>query len=483
MTQDLPWLSATELATQIRNGHRSPIDVVDAFLERIDRRNPETNAYVTVCADRAREQARAAQSAIDAGDDLGPLHGVPVAIKDLNRVAGVRTTFGSAVFADHVPQQSDTAVERIEDAGGIVLGKTNTPEFGRKTVTDNPLFGATRNPWDTALTTGGSSGGNAAALADGLAPLALGGDAAGSLRIPASACGVVGFMPDFGRVPIGPVRDDAYLNLQPYTYNGPMARTVEDAALLQSVLAGPHAADPFSLPGPTPDYRAALDASTAHLEVAYTPDFGICAVDDDVRRIVEAALDTFVAAGATVTELDTVFAASWEELHDALDILLQTRYVGMYDEFREEFGVDLFDVDVDVTPEVLDRIERGLDLSVRDYQHAQRVRTSAFDALQTILGDYDVLVAPTLGIPPFDVDVYPVRVDGEQVDPLHGWTLTWPINLTGHPTLAVPAGFTHADLPVGLQLIGARHDDANVIAAGHAYESANPWRDRYPPAE
>lgn len=481
MPTDIPWLDATTLAERIREGALSPVTVVDAYLDRIDQLNPDTNAYVTICPDRAREHARAAEAAVEAGDVLGPLHGVPVAIKDLNRVAGVRTTFGSAAFADHVPDRSDTVVERLEDAGAIVLGKTNTPEFGRKTVTDNPLFGVTRNPWDLSRTTGGSSGGNAAALADGLAPIALGGDAAGSLRIPASACSVVGFMPDFGRVPIGPVREDAYFNIQPYTYNGPMGRSVEDIALMQSVLAGPDPSDPFSLPAPVPDYEAAVADPPTDLDVAYTPDFGICEVDDTVSEIVEDALDAFAAQGATVTKLDTVFESSWETVHDALNVLLQARYVSMYDAFRETLDIDLFDVDVEVTPEVLSRIEKGFDLSVRDYQHAQRVRTAAYDAVQSVFADHDLLVAPTLSIPPFDTDVYPVRVDGERVDELHGWLMTWPINLTGNPTLAVPAGFTEEELPVGVQLIGARHADAEVLAAGRRYEQAVPWQNEYPP--
>jgi Asp-tRNA(Asn)/Glu-tRNA(Gln) amidotransferase A subunit family amidase len=481
MTDEIPWLSAVEIAARVRDGDLSPVDVVETFLSRIERRNPDTNAYVTVCADRAREAARDAERAVEAGEELGPLHGVPVAIKDLNRVEGVRTTFGSHAFADHVPDESDTAVERLEDAGAIVLGKTNTPEFGRKTVTDNPLFGATANPWDVDRTTGGSSGGNAAALADGLAPIALGGDAAGSLRIPASACGVVGFMPDFGRVPFGPVRDDAFLTHQPYSYNGPMARTVEDAALMLSVIAGPDDADPYSLPGPVPAYADADATPTSDLRVAYTPDFGVCTVTDEVRDVVEDALGAFEDRGAAVERLDSVFDQSWETLHDALNVLLQTRYVGLADGFEENHGIDLFDLDDPVTPEVLSRIERGRDLSVADYQRAQRVRTRASDAVGAVFDSYDLLVAPTLSIPPFDKDVYPARVAGEAVDPLHGWILTWPINLTGNPTLAVPAGFSDGGLPVGLQLVGPRHDDAAVLAAGRAYEAANPWAGEYPP--
>jgi len=258
---DLCYASATALAADIRRGERSPVAVVDAFLDRIERVNPEINAYVTVCSESAREAAREAERAVERGDDIGPLHGVPVAIKDLNRVAGVRTTFGSPAFADHVPEHDDVVVSRLREAGAIILGKTNTPEFGRKTKTDNPVFGASGNPWDPSRTTGGSSGGSAAAVAAGLAPIALGSDAAGSIRIPSSACGVFGFLPDFGRVPAGPVRSDAFQDLLPYTFLGPIARTVSDAALMIEAISGPDTADPNGLPTPTGSYRDAVESA------------------------------------------------------------------------------------------------------------------------------------------------------------------------------------------------------------------------------
>jgi len=469
---------ATELASAVRAGERSPVAVVEAFLDRIDAHNDETNAYVTVCADRARERARAVADAVERGEDPGRLAGVPVGVKDLLDVAGVRTTLGSEAV-DRVPETSATAVRRLEAAGAVVLGKTNTPEFGRKTDTVNPRFGATTTPFGGAerLTAGGSSGGSAAALADGLAALALGTDAAGSLRVPASACGVVGVVPDFGRVPQGPERADAFRPRLPYSYVGPMTRTVGDAALSLSVLAGPHRRDPDSRTETVPGYTERVASSTLEgLRVAASPDLGLQPVAEPVRETFEAAVSTLDDAGATVREATPAFGDR-EPIHDALVTLLRARYLGLYDDFRAE-GIDLLDPDAGATPEVVSRVEAAVDLSARAVTDAERTRTGAFDAVQDCLADHDLLVTPTTTVPPWPTDGVP-EIDGEAVDPNHGWILTWPFNLTGHPAVSVPAGFVDG-LPVGLQIVGSRGGDADVLAAAAAFERASPWADRYP---
>ena len=480
----LCYTPATTLAAQIRRGERSPVTVVDAFLDRIERVNPEINAYVTVCTESAREAAREAERAVERGDDLGPLHGVPVAIKDLNRVAGVRTTFGSPAFADHVPEHDDVAVSRLRAAGAIILGKTNTPEFGRKTKTDNPVFGASGNPWDPSRTTGGSSGGSAAAVAAGLAPVALGTDAAGSIRIPSSACGVFGLMPDFGRVPAGPVRSDAFQELLPYTFLGPIARTVSDAALMLEAIAGPDTADPNGLPAPTGSYREAVDAGLGlgDLRVGYSPNFGDFVVSDVVSATVESALDELSAAGATVEELDVNFEGSWEDRHDAIECLLQSRYVGLYENLKLDSDVDLLTTDEPITPEVRSRIRAGLELETTALATARRRRTAVYDAIVEALEGVDVLVTPTLGRTAFGLDVEQPTVDGEPVHRMHGWTLTWPLNLSGHPAASIPVGFDDAGLPIGMQVVGDRLGDREVLAASAAIEDAIPWADAYPPA-
>ena len=293
---DLSSVSATELATRIRRGDHSPVDVVEYFLDRIERHDEQINAFVTVCDEQARTAAKEAERALETGERIGPLHGVPVAIKDLTNVAGVRTTFGSKLFADFVPEEDAVVVERLKAAGAIVIGKTNTPEFGRKPMTTNLLHGTTSNPWDPTKTVGGSSGGSAAALAAGLVPLATGSDAAGSLRIPASACGVASLMADFGRVPIAS-RPDGFVDIRPYTFVGPMARSVEDAALMLDVMAGPDGGDPFGLPAKADSYIEATRRGIDGLDVAYSPDLGICEVDPTVEAGVEEAVDDLRRTG------------------------------------------------------------------------------------------------------------------------------------------------------------------------------------------
>lgn len=480
---DLCYASATTLAAAIRRGDRSPVTVVSAFLDRIERVNPQINAYVTVCADSARQAAQEAERAVKAGDDLGPLHGVPVAIKDLNNVAGVRTTFGSASFADHVPEQNDVAVTRLQEAGAIVLGKTNTPEFGRKTKTDNPLFGASGNPWDPSRTTGGSSGGSAAAVAAGLAPIALGTDAAGSIRVPSSACGVFGFLPDFGRVPAGPVRSDAFQELLPYTFVGPIARTVSDAALMMEALAGPDTADPHTLPEPNGSYREAAGAAPdiSDLRIGYSPDFGDFVVSEAVSETVESALDDISATGATVERVDIPFDGSLEDRHDAIEWTLQSRYVGLHENLKRDSDVNLLTTDDPVTPEIRSRIQAGLELDTTTLAAARRRRTAVYDAIATTLSEVDILVTPTLGRTAFDLDIDNPTVDGEPVHRMHGWTLTWPLNLSGHPAASLPVGFDDSGLPVGMQVIGERLNDREVLSVSAALEGEIPWESSYPP--
>lgn len=480
---DLAFLPASQLADRIRAGTLSPVAVVDAFLDRIERLDDDINAYTTVRTEAARKEAREAAIAIENGRPLSPLHGVPVAIKDLTRVRGTRTTFGSPVYADHVPESDDTVVRRLREAGAVILGKTNTPEFGRKTVTDNPVFGRTNNPWNLDRTVGGSSGGSAAAVAAGLAPLALGSDAAGSIRIPSSACGVFGLLPDIGRVPAGPDRSDVFQNLLPYTFLGPITRTVEDAALMLDVIAGPDDADPHSLPEPNESYRTALGGDESDLKVGYLPEFGAFTVSNEVRSVVDAATEELAAAGAEVDRLDLNAELSWTEKHDALNWILQSRYVGLYTDLKRSESVDLLETDLPITPEVRSRVRKGLALSTTDLAEARRRRTAVYDEIRTVLDGYDVLVTPTLARTPFDHEVDDVTVGGESVHDMHGWTLTWPLNLSGHPAGSVPVGFASDGLPVGLQVIAPRREDRTVVRACNAIEDALPWRESYPPSD
>jgi len=470
-------LPAAELAGRIRAGALSPVGVADHFLDRIRERNDRTNAFVTVPEERVRAAAREAERAVAEGGELGPLHGVPVAVKDLEDVAGVRTTYGSALFEEHVPEEDGLLASRLKAAGAVVLGKTNTPEFGHKGTTDNPLFGPTGTPFSPGRTAGGSSGGSAAAVADGLAPIGQGSDGGGSIRIPASCCHLVGVKPSFGRVPSGS-RPDAFGHT-PFGQAGPLARSVGDAALLLSVLAGPSPRDPFSHPDDGTDYRGAVERSVAELRVAHSPDLGLFPVREEVRAAVGDAADALAGEVAGVERATPEFGHDRETLLDAWRTGYRVGMATTAERLTEE-GRDPFDADAAVTPQVLEGMAAGADRSAVEYKRADELRTEVLDAVEALFETYDLLVTPTVALPPFDVDVLgPDAVDGEPVDPLYGWFLTWPFNMTDHPAASVPAGLVDG-LPVGIQIVGPRLADERVLAAAAAVERASPWDDAYP---
>jgi amidase/aspartyl-tRNA(Asn)/glutamyl-tRNA(Gln) amidotransferase subunit A len=485
MARDLAFRTATELARDVRRGALSPVEVVGTFLERIDERNGTTNAFVHLVEAEARAAAREAERAVERGDDLGPLHGVPVAIKDLEDVAGVPTTNGSKPLADNVPETDGLVVRRLREAGAIVLGKTNTPEFGHKGVTDNLLFGPTSTPFDPSRNAGGSSGGSAAAVADGLVPVAQGSDGGGSVRIPSAWCGVVGFKGTFRRSAY-PAEPDAFTH-SPFVHVGPHARTLEDAALLFEVMQGPHPRDPLCLPDAGTDYREATRRSVDGLSVAYSPDLGVFPVDERVRTVVDDAVDAFADAGMDVERVDVDFGRSREELCGWWLRSVEVKYAATADVVEAEHGIDYTGADRgDVTPEFADAIERGGGYGAKEYRAGDRVRTDVFLEFQRVFDEYDLLVAPTLAVPPVENaadgnTLGPTEVEGEAVNPLIGWCLTYPFNMSGHPVVNVPAGLDDGGLPVGMQIAGPRFADGTVLAAGAAVERVRPWNGFYPP--
>ena len=487
MSEELCFMPATEIAAKIRRRDLSPVEVVEAFLERIEDRNGQINAYVTILDEEAREKAREAERAVVSGRSLGPLHGVPVAIKDLfDFKAGIRNTFGSKPLADFVPEVSTTYVERLETAGAIVLGKTNTPEFGHKGATDNLLFGPTSTPFAPGKNAGGSSGGSAAVVADGLAAIAQGTDAGGSIRIPASFCGVYGLKASFGRVAAA-ARPDAFVNHTPFGHSGPLSRTVEDAALMVGVMAGPHPRDPFSLPNDGTDYLAATRQPIEGFKVAYSPDFGIFPVDQRIEKIVGEAVRTFESAGARVEEASVEIKHSQRELSELWLRQFGVRAVEFVVNLKDRGVVDLLGEHRDeLTPQLVELVESAQGMSAVEYKLDDITRTEVFDAVQDVFDEYDLLVTPTLAVPPFDNagdgnTVGPSEVNGEEVNPLLGWCLTYLINFTGHPAASIPAGFTEDGLPIGMQVVGRRFADEAVLAASAAFERIKPWHDSYPP--
>lgn len=470
--------TAVELVTAIRRGTRSPVAVVEDCLDRIAERDGTVNAFVTVLEDEALDRARAAEQAVESGRSLGPLHGVPVAIKDAYAYkAGVPNTFGSRAMTDFVPESSAPLVERLEAAGAIIVGKTNTPEFASKGVTDNGLVGRTKNPFDPERHPNGSSGGSAAAVASGMVPLAQGSDHAGSIRGPASACNLVGVFPSPGRVPQG-FRPDAFKYDLPYVSSGPLARTVTDAALFLNVVAGPDPSEPYSLPD-TVDFTDAVSDSIAEASIAYSPEFAGFHVSEAVRDVVGSAAESFEQVGARVSRVDPA-VDDWDAPHRALTAGLEVLFASFAEDMLAEHDIDLLARREQIDPHVVDRIEAGYEYDAVSYKQSNVARTAVFDALQSVFETHDFLLTPTVAVPPIRADAGPPdTVDGHRLKRAHDLVLTWPVNLTGHPAASVPAGLVDG-LPVGMQIIGPRFDDRAVLAAAATVEDVRPWDGHYP---
>ncbi|HXG16300.1 MAG TPA: amidase [Calidithermus sp.] len=467
MTADeLIWLPAVELAALIRSKAASPVEVTEAVLARIEALNPRLNAFCLVAADAARRAAREAEIAVMKQEPLGPLHGVPVSLKDVIFTRGLRTTGGSRLFAEAVPEEDDVAVARLRAAGAVILGKTTTSEFGHKAVTESPLFGVTRNPWDPALTPGGSSGGAAVAVATGQGPIGLGTDGGGSCRIPAAFCAVYGFKPSWGRIP-HTVGFPAWEHL---SCTGTLTRTVRDAALALDVLAGPDDRDRFSLPREAGSYLAACEEAVRGLHVAWAPDLGYATVDPRVHALCESAAAEFESLGCHVE----VVNPGWDSPEEIFGTLIAAQFWAHWSEALAEREAQL-------DPTLAKFVRRGAGISARDYVLAHDRARRFWSEVQGFLARFDLLLTPTTAVPPFPADQAPPReIRGQRVSVLGWMPFTYPFNLTGQPAASVPAGFTDEGLPVGLQIVGRRWADRTVLAASAAYEAARPWAARRP---
>jgi aspartyl-tRNA(Asn)/glutamyl-tRNA(Gln) amidotransferase subunit A len=464
--EELCWTPASELATLIRRKRVSPVEVVGAVLDRIERVNPRLNAFVTVTADQARKDARAAERAVmRKGASLGPLHGIPFSVKDLVITRGVRTTFGTPLYRDHVPTEDAPLVERMKAAGGIMLGKTNTPTFGWIGATHNLLFGATRNPWQPDRTPGGSSGGASAACAAGLGPLHIGTDGGGSIRIPAAFAGVFGFKASYGRIPVHPVSAAWSLS-----HIGPLTRTVADAALMLQVGAGPDERDQYSLPADGTDWVKAMGGGIKGLRVAYADDLGFVeALDPEVRQVCATAARVFRELGCRV---DTV-TPRWPSPHECWEQIFCGGIAA-----RMASALDRRD---EIEPGLRAIIEGFLAAPSTRYVQAWLDRLAWWQHPRAFFEKYDLLVTPTTACPPFPIGLdHPGEIAGRVVSP-YGWTpFTWPFNVTGQPAASVPCGFTRGGLPLGLQIVGRRYADVTVLRASAAFERARPWAARRP---
>ena len=467
-TTDLCYTPATELAALIRAKKLSPVELTRAVLERIDRLNPTLNAVCTLTADAALAAAREAEDAVTRGRPLGPLHGVPFTIKDLALTKGVRTMSGSFIFADRVPDVDAPFVRRLREAGGVMVGKTTTPEFGWKAIGDSPLTGITRNPWNTGMTTGGSSAGAAAAVAAGLGPIHQGSDGAGSIRIPSAFCGIYGLKPSYGRVPTWPVSNSDYTS-----HVGPMTRTVADAALMLAVMAGPDASDRTALDAAPDDYVGKLNHGIKGLRVAFSPDLGGLRVDPEVASAVREAARAFEALGCVVEEVTPGFA----DTHDLIRCMWSAHEAGNYAQYLSQWR-DRMD------PGLVACIEDGLRYSVTDYIQVRGRKLAFWDSVRPLFEKWALLLTPTTSVPALPVG----RINPEGW-PQHAWDwLSWasfsyPFNFTGQPAATVPAGFTRAGLPIGLQIVGRLFADLTVLQASAAFEAARPWARRRPPLD
>jgi amidase len=470
-SRDLCFLPAAALARLYRARKVSPLEVMQAVLSRIDAVNPAVNAYVTVVRDSALAEARRASRLLSRKSlALPPLHGVPVSIKDLFATKGIRSTWGSLIYKDYVPDADDLVVQRLKAAGAIVVGKTNTPEFGAGGNTSNAVFGATRNPWNPALTPGGSSGGAAVAVATGMGPVALGSDLGGSLRVPAAFCGVVGFRTTPGLIPSHP----RTLVWDTLGVIGPIARTVADTALALAVMAGPEDGDPLSYEVDTSQFTRAVNRpSIRGWRVAWTPDLdGLIPVDDEVRRVTQDALPVFRSLGANVEAACPAFSEVPDIIRGTRALTMVALHADRLPKWRESMQREL----------VLDT-EHGLSLTTRDIARSEVLRSVLWQRVQTFMASRDLLVLPTVAALPFPVEqAYLTEINGRPLDQYFQWfSLTYGITLTGLPAISVPCGFTRYGLPVGLQIVGRRRQEVAVLQAAAAFEAAAPWSGRIPP--
>jgi amidase len=465
---DLTFHTARDLAAAIRAREVSAVEVVSAHLAAIDRVDPAVNAMVTRIDEAALEAAREADAALARGDEIGPLHGLPVAHKDFTQTAGVRTTLGSPLFADWVPEADALPVERLKRAGAISVGKTNTPEFAAGSQTYNAIFGATLNPYDTSRTCGGSSGGAAVALACGMVPIADGTDMGGSLRNPASYCNVVGLRPSPGRVPAWP----SPIPWHPFIVSGPMARTAGDVALMLSAMAGPDDRSPVALTEPGETFAGPLERDFTGVRVAWSRDLGGLPVEPAVTAVLDAHRDVFTTLGCEVVDGEPDFA-------DA-DMVFKTWRAWIFelllgehlDRNRDKLGED-----------VIWNIEQGRGLSGADLGVAEKAHTALYHRVREFMGEHEFLLAPVVQLPPFDVnEPWPREIAGERMETYIDWMKScYFISAVGLPAASVPCGFTDDGLPIGLQIIGRHRDDLGVLQFAHAFEQATGYHERRPP--
>lgn len=482
-TNEYAYMTLSEAKKKLHSKEISPVEMLEACISRIEERNRSLNAFVFTDFGNARKLAKEAEAKIMKGEEE-VLTGVPTAMKDLfDYYPNWPNTMGGIRCLKNRPLTSYSIyAERMVKAGAIIVGKTNSPTMGFRGTCDNYLFGPTRNPFNLTKNAGGSSGGSAAAVADGLVPLAEGTDGGGSIRIPAAWCGLFGYKPALGTVPFI-CRPNAFGATNPFFSDCALTRTVEDAAISLNVIAGYHPSDPFSVTWER-NYLDCLKGSIKGSKIAYTPDFGIFPVEVEIKETVEKAIQTFKEKGATVEEVDFGIKRTHMELSDAWCRLIVMSALETVEGLKAD-NIDLMSTyRDDIPPELLHWIEIGYRTTLSEYLNDQVLRTEVYDALQNVLNIYDFIISPTLCCNPVENATDgntkgPSKINGEKIDPLIGWCMTYFTNYSGHPSASIPAGLSKGGLPIGMQIIGRRYDDVGVLRASAEFEKAKPWYSMY----
>ena len=440
---------------------------MEQTLQRIEAVNPVLNAFVSVRAEQAMDEANTLAERLGSNEVIGPLVGIPIGVKDLEDVKGIVTSFGSVPYKNNIAQRDSIQVARLKAAGAIIMGKTNTPEFGFTGFTKNMLYGVTRNPWNTERTPGGSSGGSAAAVSGGMVPMATGSDAGGSIRIPASYSGCFGLKTSFGRIPRGPF---PLLQTHSIWCMGPLTRTVKDAALYLDCVSGYHPSDPDSLPSPEYSFLQCIENIPTNLKIAFSPTLGYARVQKDVMSLAENAVSSFEDMGHNVELWKNALPDTGETWSKLINCDLYAQLYQDLEKNREKMGKTLVNS--------LDQIKS---FSINDFIKAQEVRTKLNEIMEDLFESFDLLITPTMPTEAFAAKgPPPAEIDGHPIPLLGAVAFTYPFNLSGHPAATVPAGLTKNGLPAGLQIIGPRQRDDLVLKASYAYEQMRPWNDRWP---
>jgi len=470
--EDICFMSAFEMREKIKSQELSSIEITETIIERIEKINPIINAYCTPTFELARETAKKADEAVKRSNTLGLLHGIPTSIKDLMQTKGIRTTFGSKLYEDFIPEQDDVAVQRLIASGCVILGKTNTPEFGAIALTNNKIFGETKNPWDIERNSGGSSGGAASAVAGGIGPLALGSDGGGSIRVPCSCCGVYGLKPTFGRIPSYPRIGIAFYSMDHY---GPIVRHVKDAALMLNAMKGHHPGDHNSFPDDDIDYAKVLDEKPKKLKIGYSMTLGYGKIlDDEVKENVLDGIQKFERFDWDIEEANLKIRKPESAYKTEVSI-------GYAYDLQKDFN----NRPEDLSPDLKGSIRLGLDNSAMNIGKAREQRKHVYEVMYQYFKDYDILITPTLPCPAIKPGWLETGTTfpsiGKKTLSIMSWmTYTYPFNMTGLPAASIPSGWSNSGLPIGMQIVGKRYDERTVLQVSKAFEEVSPWQEKRP---